>query len=368
MKIKTIMILIICHLFLILSCKKDQENVISQKSQSKEITVVDILGRKVTVTKSVERIAFVHPGSAVGLKILDSWDKTVLKHGSLNDEVLFPGVNSIPSVVSHMGNPYEPNYEILLNSDVDLLIAEVIPMPGMDEMLTKLEGIIPVFTAKLYEPDNITKGMKGLGQLLGKEKEAEEYISWYSEINNRLLEKTGSLEDHQKPKIFFKHGYGAAEDIMTFTDELPYAPYRNQITGCINVAADIPSQGGWAPNIDAEWLSAQQIDYIIIGDPMPAGTFGITAKNPTIIDNHQQAVSKLPVFSHSTAVQKNQIYSIGDHLFGSPTFIIGFVYMAKWFHPNLFPDLNPRQIHQEYLNRFMKININLEQQGLFVYP
>jgi iron complex transport system substrate-binding protein len=42
--------------------------------------------------------------------------------------------------------------------------------------------------------------------------------------------------------------------------------------------------------------------------------------------------------------------------------------MAKWFHPDLFKDLDPQAIHQEYLNRFQNLDYNLDKNGVFVYP
>jgi len=43
-------------------------------------------------------------------------------------------------------------------------------------------------------------------------------------------------------------------------------------------------------------------------------------------------------------------------------------YMAKWFHPELFEDLDPKAIHQEYLTRFQGLDIDLDKKGVFVYP
>jgi len=44
------------------------------------------------------------------------------------------------------------------------------------------------------------------------------------------------------------------------------------------------------------------------------------------------------------------------------------VYWAKWFHPDLFKDLDPRAIHQEYLTEFQGLDIDLDKQGVFTYP
>ncbi len=42
--------------------------------------------------------------------------------------------------------------------------------------------------------------------------------------------------------------------------------------------------------------------------------------------------------------------------------------MAKWFYPDLFEDLDPQAIHQEYLTRFQGLDYDLDEYGVFVYP
>ena len=44
---------------------------------------------------------------------------------------------------------------------------------------------------------------------------------------------------------------------------------------------------------------------------------------------------------------------------------IGTVYLAKLVQPNLFQDLDPRELHQEYLTRFLGLDFDIYKQGLF---
>jgi len=43
-------------------------------------------------------------------------------------------------------------------------------------------------------------------------------------------------------------------------------------------------------------------------------------------------------------------------------------YLAKWFYPEIFSDIDPLKTHQEYLIRFQHLNYNPIEQGGFVYP
>ncbi|MEM0286197.1 MAG: hypothetical protein QXW34_03565, partial [Candidatus Methanomethyliaceae archaeon] len=47
---------------------------------------------------------------------------------------------------------------------------------------------------------------------------------------------------------------------------------------------------------------------------------------------------------------------------------LGAVYIAKILHPNLFSDMNPRDIHQEYITKWMRIDYDLKKAGTFIYP
>lgn len=76
----------------------------------------------------------------------------------------------------------------------------------------------------------------------------------------------------------------------------------------------------------------------------------------------------LPAFSGSNAVKTGRVYVLPSDFYGAPRFIIQYAYLAKWFHPDMFSDLDPRALHQEYLTRFMRIDLDLSEHGVFVYP
>ncbi|RCV65843.1 iron complex transport system substrate-binding protein [Methanophagales archaeon] len=42
-------------------------------------------------------------------------------------------------------------------------------------------------------------------------------------------------------------------------------------------------------------------------------------------------------------------------------------YWAKWFHPELFSELDPQDIHQQYLTDFLGIDYDLDEHGVFAY-
>jgi iron complex transport system substrate-binding protein len=74
------------------------------------------------------------------------------------------------------------------------------------------------------------------------------------------------------------------------------------------------------------------------------------------------------VFVGSDAVLDDRVYLYYYELINTPRFVVGAAYWAKWFHPELFSELDPQDIHQEYLTDFLGIDYDLDEQGVFVYP
>jgi len=78
------------------------------------------------------------------------------------------------------------------------------------------------------------------------------------------------------------------------------------------------------------------------------------------------------VLQYVPAVKEGRVYVIAVHLLsffgdsGCRSFI-QLAYQAKWFQPELFEDLDPKAIHQEYLTRFQGLDIDLDENGVFVY-
>jgi iron complex transport system substrate-binding protein len=45
---------------------------------------------------------------------------------------------------------------------------------------------------------------------------------------------------------------------------------------------------------------------------------------------------------------------------------IGVAFLAKWLHPDLFADLDPKAIHQRYLTEFQGLDYDLNKRGVLV--
>ena len=347
--------------------EKEQEATITTEAAEPEtVTITDSSGREVTIERPVERIVFTHYSMGEALRIADVWNRVVGIDGYISDPILYPNIKNLP-VISPPMNPYGVNYEKVFELHPDILLVAYIPMPGFDDMVANLEPEIPVVALNLYEPDKIVENFRKLGLILSREDEVEKFIEFYKGVEADISAVTSKIPEEDKPRKFYKTGWGDVADLMTFSDDMPGVPYRNELTGCVNIAADLPSQGGWVQAVDPEWLIEQDPDIVIAGDPFP-GIFGLGVDDTSAAEAMRNELIKLDVFSCGSAVKNGNVYLEATDFFGTARYIVGLAYQAKWFHPDLFADLDPRAIYQEYLTRFMRIDYDLEKHGVFVYP
>ena len=115
-----------------------------------------------------------------------------------------------------------------------------------------------------------------------------------------------------------------------------------------------------------EWVKAQKdLDYIV------AIVYGD-------LDNKTRHVTKDPVYPGGHDYDNKEFYETAkkywdvmtraygtkvhvlDNLVGQgTTYVIGIVYMAKWFYPELFGDMDPDGIFQEFMDKFFRYDFDV---------
>ncbi len=83
----------------------------------------------------------------------------------------------------------------------------------------------------------------------------------------------------------------------------------------------------------------------------------------TAYQNLRNGIMTRPGMSEVTAVVDGEVYVIKNTLVAQRE-TLGLLYFAKWFHPDLFSDIDPDAVHAEYIQRFFGKGL----EGVFVYP
>ncbi len=141
------------------------------------------------------------------------------------------------------------------------------------------------------------------------------------------------------------------------------------MTLCRNAGEELPEPyTGGHPTVDSEWLLTLDPDVIIVGAAVEPYKCGYSTDDPSEIAATRERFMTSPVWDKTTAVAEGRMYVTAQRcLTYSPCTIVGVSYYVKWIYPDLFSDLDPVAIHQEYVD-FQGIDFDVSEHGVFVYP
>ncbi len=150
------------------------------------------------------------------------------------------------------------------------------------------------------------------------------------------------------------------------------------MAGGKNIAEDLPEfvQPSYKITVDPEWVIEQNPEVIIMHavrytysgmtlDP----PHGYDADDSSGLAEGRDAFMSRPELANVNAVKNGNVYILSGTFRNDATGgFVGAAYMAKLFYPDLFGEMNPQAIHQEYLTDFQKLDYDLDAHGVFVYP
>ena len=324
--------------------------------KEKELTVVDSADRIVTVKKPIESIIAITDDSAEALRVLGEKDKIVGVSTAVRDEkVFFPELSEVQCV----GKWSTPDYEMILSLNPDLIISYksatvkyLVPQLGNTE--------IALVALDFYRENIMREEFEKLGYILDKREEAEKYIDFFSDTRDTIVDRVSDIPDGERVRVYLE-GY---------SDYKTYVRGKGGDVACtaaggINIAADLE---GHYPEVDPEWVLVQDPDVIVRLTPPSKIACGYDIDDPTEIIAKRKEVMNRPGWNRISAVENGRVYMLLYEFGCSPRVPITIAYMAKWFYPELFEDLDPKAIHQEYLTEFQGLDYDLDEHGVFVYP
>ena len=330
--------------------------------KEKELTVIDCVDRIVTVKKPLRRIVVCKGAAIETMRSLKATDKIVgVTDSVIKNEVFFPEFSDYPSV----GSGWSPDIEIIVALRPDAVIISGGRRFMVKPTVDVLESAdIPVFCSLLNRLEDYREEAVMFGYILNKEKEAAEFIDFREKILTSVKEKGENIPEEKKPKVYF---------MPSFKDGVYYIYGMHAhiaMTGGKDIFADQP---GKYMSVDTEAVMERDPDIIIRVAPSTAGGCGVDADDTAELKALRDEIMSQPELQKVKAVKDEKVYIIANHLvsfFGASGCrnFLQIAYQAKWFHPELFKDLDPKATHQEYLTRFQGLDIDLDEKGVFVYP
>jgi len=331
------------------------------RGEEGELTIIDSAGRTVTVKKPVKSIVVLTYPVLEATKIVEAEDGVVgVSKDIKSREVFFPELSKLPSV----GVASAPDVEKIIDLNPDLVFTGRLlgVSDGLEEMPSDSIAVVRWDMGRL---EMMTRNVKKLGYVLDEEDSAEEFCDFYDEyVEETIKARIEEIPDEDRERVFIEHPV----EYNTFVTgsgghEICVA------AGGINIAADFPSLSPKpVVNVNPEWLVEQDPNVIVKTVTCTPGLCGPEANSSEEMEGLRGTVMNRSGWSNLTAVKNGRVYLIDFDLVGSTANFVGATYLAKWLYPDLFADLDPKAIHQEYLTRFQRLDCDLDERGVFVCP
>jgi len=326
------------------------------------ITVTDSRGRTVTIYQPIKTVVCTLSHHLETLRTLKVPSSIVI--GAPEDiEIysIFPEYSKLPTV----GHFYEPNVEKIIELHPDLVLVH--PGSGngtfgayIGPLLEKLDGAgLTVACFACSRPEIYSEEVEKLGKLFEHQEEAQKFIAFYNGFLESIQERIKDLPESKKPLVYGEYQrYRASTSDMS---PIESAGGRYIFAGMCEIQ-EVNPEDVIAANPDVIIRIMGDEDY----DRRNADDTGKLEKT-------REEIMSRPELQNITAVKEGRVYLIASPLwtympFSGCRHFIGLAYLAKWLHPDLFKDLDPRAVHQRYLNEFQGLDYDLGKRGTLVYP
>lgn len=344
-------------------------------AQAAEVT--DLAGRTVTVPDKVERIVLGEGRYIPALAILDR-DPTQRLAGMMGEfEKLdpagygaflakFPRLSDVPRIGRTSADSFSLEAVIAQKPEVAFLGIEGHgPGSKATEMISALEaaGVAVVFIDFRKNPlVNTPKSIELLGKVLGREKEAGEFLAVWRRELARVTDVIAA-QNPPRPRVFIESRVGLKPGCCETMAHGMIADFV-ATAGGENLAKDIiPGQAG---DVNLEFLLTHQPDIYIgtgIGsaqtkDSAPDRIALGTGVSPELARETLRHVLGRTGVSDLEAVKAGRAYAVWHHFYNSPFNVAAVQAIAKWLHPDLFADLDPEALLRDLHHRFQPFGLN----------
>jgi len=293
-----------------------------QSLQSEELnaplTIVDGVGRTVTITNYPDRIVSIAPSCTEILFALDLQEKVVgaptySGYSSEIQEKISSGE------ITTVGSFSQISIETIVSLDPDLILAKGGYQLSTAERLVELGKTVVIVIHQGF--DGLLSDILLVGEITGQNEEAETFVGDMESRAQEIVEKT---KDLTKPRVYveyyFNGGFGSYGSNSVVDELISMAGGVNVFTGF---------SGQYLETSTEEILKANP-EIIIISKGAMSELCGLIS----------QTIRDRPSWDATNAVQENQIYEIDENLItvAGPRIIDGLEELAKILHPELFPN------------------------------
>jgi iron complex transport system substrate-binding protein len=324
--------------------------------------VVDSSGQTVTLYRPLRRVVTFSGESLETLRSLGfDMDRVVaVDKYSHEKSTFFPECQNKANV----GSIWSPDMEKVISVQPDtVFLYATISTAACDDIQQRLEASSPgirVLRFDCFKPATYADEIRTIASIVDETERGEEFASFYSTTMDQIRDGTAGIPDDEKTRVYFEYWF----DYTTVAASAGYNE-KTELAGGKN-----PFAVGTAeyPVVDPEAILVADPEVVVklAGQGLAVG--GYAGHDPEALDAIRSALVERPGWSKISAVKDDRVHVIHSDILGGAQHFIGTAYLAKWFYPDRFADLDPHAVHQRYLTGFQGIDFDLASEGTFVYP
>ncbi|CAM3447082.1 ABC transporter substrate-binding protein [Thalassospira profundimaris] len=343
-------------------------------AQAETITVTDIAGREVAVNVPIKRAILGEGRQLYIIAALDrenpaarivGWRKDLIEADPATYQAYlakFPEFADIPAFEGLEQSLIDIETTIAQKPDIVFLNLETKRAVEEAAYIEKLGALdIPVVYVDFRNsPEvNTEPSIRLFGKLFGKQERAEEFIAFRAEEIAKITDRLASVKP-ERPQVFIDRAAGFYEDCCHSFGDGNFGAMV-EMAGGDNIAKDlIPGTFG---QINAEQVIVSDPDHIIVTSAMwdvyvPGGKWvpvGPGADPDEIVEKLKFYPTR-PAYLGIKAQKTKAFHAVWHQFYNSPYQFVAIQQMAKWFHPELFADIDPDETFKQLHDRFLPID------------
>lgn len=339
--------------------------------------IVDALGREVTVPEDIDRVlmggqkmlyttAFLNKENPTD-KIV-AWPEDLQENdGATFDRYAekFPEIKDITTTGEVYNNTMSLEQVLETRPDVFVVNAGVFDAAQDAGLIEGLEKAgIPTLTVDYFiDPvKNTVPSIRMMGQLMDREKEAEEFIDYYEQKVEMVTDRLKEADAAPTPTFLWR-APGYFECCSTFAKS--NLAQIVELAGGENISDDMidAKQGQVSPEAIAgknpEVIIATGADWAQDRTPVKPGSYvplGYDESPEDAVSDLKEVIDRQPAVRETDAVKNHRTFAAWHHFYDSPYNFLAIEMFAKATHPELFVDIDPAQEVKELHEKFLPID------------
>ncbi|MGB3921484.1 ABC transporter substrate-binding protein [Methanothrix sp.] len=327
--------------------------------RAEKISLIDGNQQNQTLKLPSKRILPLNMRHAIALAVLSGEERAVGVDSTVVERAdLFPRMSQLPAV----GSTREPDIERIVSLKPDLLITFT-NIPSPDALDDKLPEGIAVLRFDLSRSASLREEMAVLGFLLDEPESTQKYLDWYDRYVGEIEERASLIEDKDRVRVLMERERSADTGPTArwaYASETGYTDLVDNAGG-INIARGF-MEGN--KDLEAEFVIDKDPE-VIVGLSYKGG---YKSNDSEAMKAYYDEIMSFGGFANISAVRNGRVHIISGDFSIGPQLVVGAATVAKWLYPEQFRDLDPVQVHREFLSDLMNLDYDPAEKGAFTYP